>query len=160
MPNGKPWRIFQPDYDHAAVARWMRSQAMSGFMRGPDSATARYVERCITGVNLFPKPNSVTLILTRDAVPGNRIGWHFSICCVTDKGYRGYQADECEHWLELIFGPHRGRVTANPLKERGPAGILKDVRHFMLECDWKNSSDPVVTLSSWDDDLEVLHASN
>lgn len=139
-------RAFDPDYDHQAIARHLRREAMKGFQRGDDPSTARYVAACTCGVNLPKAPDSVSLILTRDANPGCLIGWHLSVCCVTDKGYRGYVPEEGAYWLRTIFGPYADRAVEQPLEDRGRFGVEKDVRHFVIECDWTDRKDPAVNL--------------
>ena len=62
-------RIFNPDHDHASIAKWLRQQAMKGFQRGEDSHSRRYVGSCNCGVNLPEFPNSVSLSLSRDITP-------------------------------------------------------------------------------------------
>jgi len=141
-------RCFAPDYGHAAVVRWMIREAMKGFQRGDDPSTWRYVDACSCGVNLPEYPKSVSLILTRDANPDCISGWHLSVCCVTDRGYRGYVPEEGAYWLRIIFGPHADRAVEQPLEDRSRFGIEKDVRHFVLECDWADRSDPAVNLIS------------
>ena len=140
-------RIFLPDYNHEAIACFLRREAFKGFQRGEDDASRRYTEACIVGVNLPEHPNSVSLVLTRDMVPGCLVGWHLSICCVTERGYRGYASEEGEYWKRLIFGPHADRALERPLEERTHWGIEKDVRHFILECDWSNHQDPACGLA-------------
>ncbi len=139
-------RLFQPDYAHEGVARWLRIQAMKGFQRGDDPASVSYVGACTCGVNLPDYPESVSLILTRDSNPDCKIGWHLSICCVTDQGYRGYVSQEGAHWVAMAFGHYAGRAVEQPLEDRSKFGIEKDVRHFVIECDWADSRDPVVNL--------------
>jgi hypothetical protein len=139
-------RLFLPDYDHAAVARWLRREAMKGFQRGDDPSTWRYVEACTCGVNLLPAPNSVSLIFTRDSNPDCKVGWHLSVCCVTHKAYRGYVPAEGEHWRQLVFGKYAPLAVEQPLTERSPYGVKKDVRHFIIECVWADHKNPVVTL--------------
>ena len=88
-------RIFAPDYDHAKIARWLREYAMRGFLRPPgnEQANARYLQQCSAGVNLPTVPNSVSLTLTRDF--GSDVdGWHLSIACVTNTGYRPHVHEE------------------------------------------------------------------
>lgn len=148
MPR-KP-RCFDVDYDHAAVARWLRLQAKKGFQRADDETTQRYVTSCSCGVNLHPAPYSVSLILTRDLNPDCVIGWHLSVCCVTDRGYRGYSEEEGAHWLGVVFGKYASRAVAQPLEDRGPFGKEKDVRHWVIECDWADRSDSVVSLEGLD----------
>ena len=139
-------RIFLPDYNHEAVARHLRREALKGFQRSDDPISLAYVTACTCGVNLMPPPNSVSLILTRDNNPDCVIGWHLSVCCVTDRGYRGYVEAEGLHWLNLIFGCYAARAVATPLEDRTPFGVEKDVHHFVIECDWA-STDPVVYLA-------------
>jgi hypothetical protein len=102
-------RCFDPDYDHAAVGRWLRLQALKGFQRGADEHSRRYTDRCACGVNLPEYPNSVSLILTRDMVPEFAFGWHLSVCCVTESSFRGFVPAEAAHWIEIIFGRCRER---------------------------------------------------
>jgi hypothetical protein len=137
-------RCYTSDTDHAVVARWLRERAMTGFVRGMDVSSLQYRNACTCGVNLPKRDDSVSLILTRDMVPGEPTGWHFSICCVTSSGYRGYQPAEGEHWAGLIFGPLRSRV--HDLGALTPIGAVKHVHHFRLDCDWNNTSDPAVAL--------------
>jgi hypothetical protein len=139
-------RLFPPDYNHEAVGRWLRRQAKSGFQRDDSPSTHRYVDSCTCGVNLPECPNTVSLILTRDLNPDCVIGWHLSLCCVTNRGYRGYQPAEGEHWLGIIFGKYSARAIPQPLADRTQIGTEKDVRHWVIECDWKDSNDPAVTL--------------
>jgi hypothetical protein len=138
-------RKFDPDYSHEAVARHLRREAMKGFQRGDDPVSVAYVLACRCGVNLMPPPNSVSLILTRDSNPDCVIGWHLSVCCVTDRGYRGYVEEEGQHWLGLTFGHYAHRAVPQPLNDRTPAGIEKDVRHFVIECNW-SEFDPIIWL--------------
>lgn len=142
-------RRFDPGYDHAAVARWLRQNAMKGFNRGLDDHSMRYMDGCSCGVNL-EFPNSVSLIFTRDMIPPEPNAWHLSVCCVTPKGYREYVPEEGEHWVELMFGHYRGRAILRPLEERSPMGVQKDVRHWRLDCDWTDRADPAVTLEGLD----------
>jgi hypothetical protein len=135
-------RCYAPDADHAEVARWLRAEAKQGFIRGWGSLSFDYRNRCTCGVNLPQAPNSVSLILTRDRVPGEPMGWHLSICCVTSSGYRGYQPAEGEHWAELIFGRYRSLLT----EEAGRKGA----HHFRLQCDWGDRVDEAVTLKVLD----------
>jgi len=139
-------RIFPVEYDHAAVVRYLRRQAMKGFQRDDSPATDRYVKACSCGVSVLPEPNSVSLIFTRDNVPGCRIGWHLSLCCVTDKRYRGYVPKEGEYWRRLIFGRYAERAVMAPLDERSTFGVQKDVRHWHLPCAWTDRHDPAVNL--------------
>jgi len=139
-------RIFNPDYDHRAVGRWLRRQALKGFQRGGDAASGRYVESCTCGVNLADAPNSVSLIFTRDLVPECLIGWHLSVCCVTDKGYRGFSVAEGAHWRSILFGCFADLAIEQPVCDRSQIGRDKDVRHFIAECDWSVHSDPLVSL--------------
>jgi hypothetical protein len=139
-------RLFDPSYDHAAIARFLRRQAGKGLQRGKDPVSVRYVEDCTCGVNLPEFPKSVSLILTRDAAPGCVFGWHLSICCVTNKGYRGYAPDEGARWVNLIFGRRAHLAVEQPLKDRSRFGVEKDVRHFVVECDWSDFTDPAVNL--------------
>lgn len=139
-------RKFDPEYSHDAVARWLRMEAMKGFQRGDDPTTWRYVDSCSCGVNLPEYPKSVSLILTRDAAPESMHGWHLSVCCVTDKGYRGYVPEEGAYWVRVIFGPYAERAVEQPLEDRTRFGIEKDVRHFLIECDWTDRNDPAVHL--------------
>jgi hypothetical protein len=143
-------RCFDPDYDHAAVGRWLRQQAMKGFQRGGDDYSRRYTNACACGVNLPEFPNSVSLILTRDMVPGCAIGWHLSVCCVTDRGYRGFVPAEGAHWIDIVFGPYRGRAVPQPIEDRTAPGIEKDVRHWVVQVDWDNRKDPAVLLEGLD----------
>lgn len=144
-------RIFEPGHDAMAVARWLRGEAMKGFQRGDDDISRRYVKACTCGVNLAVCPNSVSLILTRDAAPDCVNGWHLSICCVTNTGYRGYVPEEGEHWLNAIFGDYAARAVEQPLAERGPLGKSKDIRHFVIECDWNDATAPAVRLRASDE---------
>lgn len=73
------------------------------------------------------------------------MGWHLSVCCVTDKGYRGYVPEEGAYWARMIFGPWAHRAVEQPLESRSPFGVEKDVRHFLIECDWNDKTDPVVS---------------
>jgi hypothetical protein len=139
-------RLFLHNYDHKAVARWLRLEAMKGFQRGDDPVSVRYVEACTCGVNLPECPKSVSLILTRDAVPDCVIGWHLSICCVTNRGYRGYVPEEGEYWIRTIFGAYADRAVTQPLDDRSVVGRAKDLRHFIIECDWR-ADDPVTALA-------------
>jgi len=138
-------RTFPPDYDHAAVAQFLRREAKKGFQRGDDPISRRYVEACNCGVNLFNAPDSVSLTLTRDFVLDYKIGWHLSVCCVTSSAFRGYVPEEGEYWKLLVFGWYSSLAVEQPLAERTPLGVQKDVRHWLIECDW-GSSLPVVTL--------------
>ena len=138
-------RLFGRHHDHAAVARHLRREALKGFQRGDDPATRRYVQACSCGVNLgYPK--SVSLILTRDYEPNCETGWHLSVCCVTDRGYRRYAPEEGEYWLRTIFGPYADRAIPGSLEDRGPVGIAKDVRHWVIPVDWNDRSDLAVRL--------------
>jgi hypothetical protein len=142
-------RIFPPDYDNAAVARYLRDQASRGFLRGlagNDQANARYPRQCSAGVNLPTAPNSVSLTLTRDYFGSGADGWHLSIACVTSSSYRHYVLEEVDPWVDLIFGPYRSRVLDVTAEVRSSIGALKDVRHFRLPCDWRDRGDPAVTL--------------
>jgi hypothetical protein len=141
-------RLFYPDYSHMAVARWLRCQARTGFQRGGDEHTMKYVARCTCGVNLPVCPNSVSLILTRDMTPGCTFGWHFSICCVHSTGYRGYVSEEGEHWLEMIFGKYKHLAAMQPLTDRSSIGVAKDLRNWILEVDWKDRTNPAVDLEA------------
>ena len=147
MPQGVGIRCFRPDEEHAQVARYLRIQARSGFLKGIDQTSLLYRVRCTCGVNLPEAPNSVTLILTRDAIPGEPTGWHLSVCCVTSAGFRGYQPSEGEHWADLVFGKYRSaRVASLPDSAASPPGREKGVRHFRLDCDWADGADPAVSL--------------
>lgn len=139
-------RLFDPSYDHASVAQWLRRQAMKGFQRGDDEYTWRYVDSCTCGVNLPEAPNSVSLIFTRDMNPDCAIGWHLSVCCVTNSGYRGFAPDEGQHWVDLLFGPFAHLARPQPLSDRSRFGVEKDVRHWVLPVDWADRSDPAVDL--------------
>jgi hypothetical protein len=141
-------RLFPPETDHAEVGRWLRAQAKTGFVRELSESTFQYRNRCTCGVNLPVCPNSVSLILTRDFVPTEPSHWHFSICCVTSSGYRGYQKSEGDHWADLIFGPYRNRVIDGGALTG--VGQEKDVHHFRLDCDWSDRADPAVTLEGLD----------
>ena len=127
-------RIFPPDYDHAAVERWLREQASRGFLRGPghEHANAKYLRQCSAGVNLPAVPNSVSLSLTRDYFAAGINGWHLSVACVSSSGHRLYVAEEGDPWVDLIFGPYRGRVIDETAEVRSTVGAMKDVRHFRL----------------------------
>jgi hypothetical protein len=115
------------------------------------------VNRCTCGVSLYPPPNSVSLMLTRDYLADVKLsdlpsgigksedGWHFSICCVTDRDYRGYQPEEGDHWLALIFGLFIERVTIRYSAE-SVIGSHKGVSHFVLPLDWSDQRDPAVAL--------------
>jgi hypothetical protein len=139
-------RLFFHNTDHAEVGRYLRAAAKKGFQKGLSSKSKFYVETCTCGVNLPEYPKSISLTLTRDSNPEFSIGWHLSVCCVTDTGYRGYVPEEGEHWKEVIFGLYSARAIAQPLEDRGPIGIEKDVHHWILECDWSNKNDPAVEL--------------
>lgn len=143
-------RVFDPDYDHVAIGRWLRRNAMKGFQRGIDDYSRRYTQSCTCGVNLAEPPKSVSLVLTRDMVPECPFGWHLSLCCVTSKGYRGFVPEEGAHWLEILFGPYRGRAAPQPLTERSSSGVDRDVRHWVVECDWNDRKDPAVNLEGLD----------
>jgi hypothetical protein len=143
-PSGIGIRCFYPDVDHVEVARYLREQAASGFLRGIDQSSLLYRMRCTCGVNLSERNNSVSLIFTRDAIPTEPSGWHLSVCCVTPTGFRAYEAVEGEHWADLVFGKYRAhRVTVFAPSNVGEA---KGVHHFRLDCDWGNESDPAVRL--------------
>ncbi len=139
-------RIFAPTYDHAAVAHHLRREALKGFQRGDDPSTWRYVRACSCGVNLPEYPKSVSLIFTRDANPDCKVGWHLSVCCVTGNGYRGYVPAEGAHWVRTIFGIYAPHAIEQPLEERSPFGVRKDVRHWIIECDWADRKNPIVNL--------------
>jgi hypothetical protein len=141
----RPMRCFDLDHDHEAVGRHLRREAMKGFQRSNDPSSLRYVDACTCGVNLVPAPNSVSLIFTRDYNPDCKVGWHLSVCCVTHRSYRGYVPEEGLYWLGIIFGHYADRAIEQPLDARSPVGVKKDVRHFLIECDW-TSKDPVVRL--------------
>ncbi|HVY94514.1 MAG TPA: hypothetical protein VHA14_17250 [Bryobacteraceae bacterium] len=139
-------RIFPPDYDHVSVGKWLRQQAMKGFQRGDHERSSRYTESCMCRVNLPESPNSVSLALTRDMVPDYVMGWHFSISCVTETGYRGYVPEEGEYWLRIVFGGYAARAIPQPIEDRTEPGKAKDVRHWLIECNWADRSDPAVNL--------------
>lgn len=139
-------RLFSSDHDHAAIGRFLRQQAMKGFQRGEDDYSRRYTLACNARVNLPEYPNSVSLMLTRDMVPEHEWGWHFSICCVTETAYRGYVPAEGEHWLDIVFGKYAAHAIPQPLSDRSRFGVEKDVRHWVLVCDWSIRADPAVTL--------------
>ena len=126
--------------------------AKKGFQRGDDDYSRRYTESCTCGVNLPEYPNSVSLILTRDMLPPTfASGWHLSISCVTEDGYRGYVPAEGEYWRRIIFGAYREYAIPQSLAERTRLGIQKDVRHWLIECDWGATQyDPVVVLEGLD----------
>ena len=144
-------RLFKPDYDHVQIARWLRMSARKGFQRGDDEYSRRYTDSCTCGVNLPEFPNSVSLILTRDMVPDCLIGWHLSICCVTDCGYRGFVPAEGNHWLKVVFGSYRDRAAPQPLEDRSTFGVTKDVRHWIVEVDWASRTDLAVALEGVDE---------
>ena len=139
-------RYFPPLWDEESIARWLRRQAMRGFQRADDEHTGRYVMSCGCGVNLPEYPNSIGLILTRDINPDCLIGWHLSVCCVTYKGYRGYVPAEGEHWRQRIFGHYAELAIPQPLEDRSEFGREKDVRHWIIECDFADQSNPVASL--------------
>lgn len=139
-------RRFDSDYNHESVGKWLRQQAMKGFQRGEDAHSRRYSLACSCGVNLPEFPNSVSLALTRDMIPDYASGWHFSISCITETGYRGYVPEEGEHWLAIIFGEYAGRAIPQPLDDRTDLGRAKDVRHWVVECDWVDRKDRAVNL--------------
>jgi hypothetical protein len=140
-------RCYPPATDHARIASWLRACARTGFVRGMALQSQQYRDRCTCGVNLPEATNSVSLILTRDFIL-DLTGWHFSICCVTSTGYRGYQTSEGEHWIGLIFGRHKSRLIETDASSE--IGEAKDVRHFFLACDWRDGTDPAVTLEELD----------
>ena len=153
-------RIFASDYDHAAVARWLRKQAGRGFLRGHgnEQANERYAQQCSARVELPTAPNSVSLILTRDYFATSVDGWHLTIACVTtSSGFRPYVPEEGDLWLDLIFGPYRGRAIDETADIRSIVGAMKGVRNFRLGAlkglrnfrlpvNWSDRSDPAVTL--------------
>lgn len=143
-------RLYKPGCNHADVGRWLRMEARKGFQRGHDDYSRRYTAACTCGVNLPEHPKSVSLILTRDMVPECLIGWHLSICCVTDRGYRGFDPKEGEHWLDVLFGSFASRAALQPIEDRSSFGVRKDVRHWVVECDWNNRADPAVNLDGLD----------
>lgn len=142
MQSGR--RCYTPDSDHAEIAKWLRSQATTGFCKDPGLATWSYGYSCSCGVNLALAPNSTSLILTRDDVDGEPKGWHLSVCCVTDSGYRNYSPLEGEHWRKLVFGEYASRVVEDAPETS--IGQSRGVRHFRLACDWEDQSDPATTL--------------
>lgn len=142
-------RQFSPSYVHTSMAKLMHLAARKGFQTGETVASLDYVESCSWGINLAEYPKSVSLIFTRDNDPECKTGWHLSICCVTNKGYRGYQPDEGRYWVNVVFGAYAHLAVEQLLTERSPFGVDKDVRHFLLPCDWSNSSDPLTTLEGW-----------
>lgn len=141
-------RCFYPDVDHAAVARWLRAQAKTGFVYRYDPAGLVYRDQCTCGVNLPEADHSVSLMFTRDCIAGELTGWHLSVCCVTRSGYRGYQPAEGGHWAELVFGFYRSRLVE--FDAMSSMGQRKAVHHFRLDCDWNVRTDPAVTLEGLD----------